>query len=76
MSFLSLQGIPIVRAAAGVGKSIFVGSDGTGYWCGEGMGELKNVREDSSGGYRTSSWSYTTITMPYFLCTACGVAAD
>ena len=41
--FFFLQGIKVIRAAAGVSKSIFISSDGFGYWCGEGMGELKNV---------------------------------
>lgn len=40
---LHMQGVKIVRAAAGVARSIFISSDGFGYWCGEGMGELKNV---------------------------------
>ena len=39
-----LQGVKVIRAAASVSKSIFISSDGIGYWCGEGMGELKNVR--------------------------------
>lgn len=39
------QGTKVVRAAAGVSKSIFISSEGIGYWCGEGMGELKSVRE-------------------------------
>lgn len=38
-----VKGVKIVRAAAGVARSIFVSDDGFGYWCGEGMGELKNV---------------------------------
>ena len=33
-----------MRAAAGVARSIFTSKDGVGYWCGEGSGELKNVR--------------------------------
>lgn len=37
------QDIKIVSAAAGVSKSIFISSGGFGYWCGEGMGQLKNV---------------------------------
>ena len=41
---MCLQGVKVVRAAASVSKSIFISSDGIGYWCGEGMGELKNVR--------------------------------
>ena len=42
-----LQGIKIVSAAAGVTQSIFISAEGVGYWCGEGMGELKNVRFQS-----------------------------
>lgn len=38
-----LQGIKIVNAAAGVTQSIFISAEGVGYWCGEGMGELKHV---------------------------------
>ncbi len=34
-----------MTAAAGVTQSIFIDSEGTGYWCGEGMGELKEVRQ-------------------------------
>lgn len=33
-----------MSAAAGVTQSIFISAEGIGYWCGEGMGELKNVR--------------------------------
>ena len=39
----SLEGVKIVSAAAGVSQSIFISDEGVGYWCGEGMGELKNV---------------------------------
>ena len=39
-----LQGVHVMRAAAGVARSIFTSKDGVGYWCGEGSGELKNVR--------------------------------
>jgi alpha-tubulin suppressor-like RCC1 family protein len=41
----SLQGVCVVRAAAGVARSIFISREGVGYWCGEGSGELQNVRE-------------------------------
>lgn len=41
---ISLQGVYVVRAAAGVARSIFISSDGVGYWCGQGSGELHNVR--------------------------------
>lgn len=37
------QGLRIMSAAAGVTQSIFIDSNGSGYWCGEGMGELKGV---------------------------------
>ena len=33
-----------MSAAAGVTQSIFISAEGVGYWCGEGMGELKAVR--------------------------------
>ncbi len=33
----------MVKAAAGVGKSIFISSKGQGYWCGEWTGELESV---------------------------------
>ena len=43
--FFYLQGVDIVNAAAGVSQSIFISDEGVGYWCGEGMGELKQVRQ-------------------------------
>ena len=43
-AFCASQGVKVVRAAASVSQSIFISSEGIGYWCGEGMGELKNVR--------------------------------
>ena len=33
----------MVRAAAGMSKSIFITEEGVGYWSGEGSGELQNV---------------------------------
>ena len=39
-----LQGVHVVRAAAGVARSIFISSEGVGYWCGQGSGELHDVR--------------------------------
>ena len=33
----------MVRAAAGMRKSIFITEEGVGYWSGEGSGELQNV---------------------------------
>ena len=42
---VGLEGIKIVSAAAGVSQSIFISDGGVGYWCGEGMGELKSVSD-------------------------------
>ncbi|XP_064403287.1 uncharacterized protein LOC135348856 isoform X2 [Halichondria panicea] len=39
---LDAQGVKVVKAAAGVGKSIFISSKGQGYWCGEWTGELES----------------------------------
>ncbi len=33
----------MVKAAAGVGKSVFISSKGEGYWCGEWTGTLEHV---------------------------------
>lgn len=40
----TLQGVHVVRAAAGVARSIFISSEGVGYWCSQGSGELHDVR--------------------------------
>lgn len=44
--YCSLQalGVRVVKAAAGVGKSVFISSKGEGYWCGEWTGTLEHVR--------------------------------
>lgn len=38
----SLEGVKIASAAAGVKQSIFISTEGVGYWCGERMGELEH----------------------------------
>ena len=49
-----------MSAAAGVSKSIFISSKGFGYWCGEGMGQLKNVSLHLS--------TYNVIVNQWLLC--------